>query len=47
MRDYNEYYLFLNASPLSSQAEIDRAYQSVIGEARRQGGRETCLTIAI
>jgi curved DNA-binding protein CbpA len=38
MRDYNEYYLFLNASPQSSQADIDRAYQSVIGEARRQGG---------
>lgn len=38
MRDYNEYYVFLNATPQSSQADIDRAYQSVIGEARRQGG---------
>ena len=38
MRDYNEYYLFLNATPQSSQAEIDRAYQAAIGEARRQGG---------
>ncbi len=38
MRDYNEYYVFLNAPPQSSQADIERAYQSVIGEARRQGG---------
>lgn len=38
MRDYNEYYLFLNANPQSSQADIERAYHSVIGEARRQGG---------
>jgi DnaJ-class molecular chaperone len=38
MRDYNEYYLFLNVTPQSSQAEIDRAYQAAIGEARRQGG---------
>jgi DnaJ-class molecular chaperone len=38
MRDYNEFYVFLNASPLGSQADIERAYQAVIGEARRQGG---------
>ncbi len=46
MRDYNEFYLFLDVHPPSSQAEIGQAYQRLIGDARRQGGFLLDLTEA-
>ena len=38
MNDYNEYYVFLNVSPNSTQTEIDSVYRSVLPEAKRHGG---------
>lgn len=38
MRDYNEFYLFLGVHPGAEQATIAHAYQTAIGDARRQGG---------
>ena len=38
MNDYNEYYIFLDVSPHSSAADIERSYQALLPDARRQGG---------